>query len=87
VGPVRRTLLASTAGGLAGAVTGAQLQGLIQTDAAINPGNSGGPLVDAQGRVIGINTAIADPNTAQNVGFVIPISQAKPIIDRLRGGQ
>jgi S1-C subfamily serine protease len=88
VGPVRRTLLASTAGGLAGAVTGvAQLQGLIQTDAAINPGNSGGLLVDAQGRVIGINTAIANPNTAQNVGFVIPISQAKPIIDRLRGGQ
>jgi putative serine protease PepD len=67
--------------------TGGQLQGLIQTDAAINPGNSGGPLVDAQGRVIGINTAIANPNTAQNVGFVIPISQAKPIIDRLRGGR
>ena len=67
--------------------TGAQLTGLIQTDAAINPGNSGGPLVDAQGRVIGINTAIANPSTAQNVGFVIPISQAKPIIDRLRGGE
>ncbi len=67
--------------------TGARLAGLIQTDAAINPGNSGGPLVDAQGRVIGINTAIANPNTAQNVGFVIPISQAKPIIDRLRGGE
>jgi S1-C subfamily serine protease len=67
--------------------TGGQLQGLIQTDAAINPGNSGGPLVDAQGRVVGINTAIANPNTAQNVGFVIPISPAKPIIDRLRGGQ
>ncbi|HEY4396393.1 MAG TPA: trypsin-like peptidase domain-containing protein [Acidimicrobiia bacterium] len=66
--------------------TGGQLQGLIQTDAAINPGNSGGPLVDAQGRVVGINTAIANPSTAQNVGFVIPISQAKPIIDRLRGG-
>ena len=67
--------------------SGGQLQGLIQTDAAINPGNSGGPLVDAQGHVIGINTAIANPNTAQNVGFVIPISQAKPIIDRLRGGE
>jgi serine protease Do len=67
--------------------TGGQLTGLIQTDAAINPGNSGGPLVDAQGRVIGINTAIANPSTAQNVGFVIPISQAKPIIDRLRGGE
>jgi serine protease Do len=67
--------------------TGGQLAGLIQTDAAINPGNSGGPLVDAQGRVVGINTAIANPNTAQNVGFVIPISQAKPIIDRLRGSE
>jgi putative serine protease PepD len=66
---------------------GARLQGVIQTDAAINPGNSGGPLVDARGRVIGINTAIANPSTAQNVGFVIPISQAKPIIDRLRGGE
>jgi S1-C subfamily serine protease len=69
------------------AETGARLTGLIQTDAAINPGNSGGPLVDSQGRVIGINTAIANPNTAQNVGFVIPISQAKPIIDTLRGGE
>jgi S1-C subfamily serine protease len=64
-----------------------RLTGLIQTDAAINPGNSGGPLVDAQGRVVGINAAIANPSTAQNVGFVIPISQAKPIIDRLRGGE
>ena len=66
---------------------GARLQGVIQTDAAINPGNSGGPLVDARGHVIGINTAIANPSTAQNVGFVIPISQAKPIIDRLRGSE
>ena len=59
---------------------------VIQTDAAINPGNSGGPLVDFRGRVIGINTAIADPTSAQNVGFAIPISQAKPIIDALRAG-
>jgi putative serine protease PepD len=62
------------------------LAGVIQTDAAINPGNSGGPLVDSRGRVIGINTAIADPSSAQNVGFAIPISQAKPIIDALRSG-
>jgi S1-C subfamily serine protease len=64
-----------------------RLTGLIQTDAAINPGNSGGPLVDAQGRVIGINTAIANPTTAQNVGFVIPISPASAIIGGLRGSE
>jgi S1-C subfamily serine protease len=63
------------------------LEDVIQTDAAINPGNSGGPLVDAQGRVIGINTAIADPGSAQNVGFAIPISNAKAIIELLREGK
>jgi S1-C subfamily serine protease len=66
---------------------GAPLTGMLQTDAAINPGNSGGPLVDAQGRVIGINTAIANPSSAQNVGFAIPISNAKPIVDDLRLGR
>ena len=67
--------------------TGAVLEDLLQTDAAINPGNSGGPLVDAQGRVIAINTAIANPSTAQNVGFAIPISNAGAIIDQLRNGR
>jgi S1-C subfamily serine protease len=66
---------------------GSVLEDLLQTDAAINPGNSGGPLVDAQGRVIGINTAIANPGTAQNVGFAIPISNARAIIDQLRNGR
>jgi S1-C subfamily serine protease len=66
---------------------GGALEDVIQTDAAINPGNSGGPLVDSQGRVIGINTAIADPGSAQNVGFAIPISNAKVIIERLRQGK
>jgi S1-C subfamily serine protease len=67
--------------------SGGSLADVIQTDAAINPGNSGGPLVDSEGRVIGINTAIADPGEAQNVGFAIPISQAKPIIDQLAQGK
>ncbi len=67
--------------------TGAVLLGMLQTDAAINPGNSGGPLVDADGRVIGINTAIANPQSSNNVGFAIPISNARPIIDDLRLGR
>ncbi len=66
---------------------GSSLVGMLQTDAAINPGNSGGPLLDAQGQVIGINTAIANPASAQNVGFAIPISKAKPIIEDLRLGR
>ena len=64
--------------------TGATLLGMLQTDAAINPGNSGGPLVDADGRVIAINTAIADPGAADNVGFAIPMANARPVIDDLR---
>jgi S1-C subfamily serine protease len=63
------------------------LDHMIQTDAAINPGNSGGPLVNSAGQVVGINTAIADPSEAQNVGFAIAINQAKPIIEDLRKGK
>ena len=64
---------------------GETLTGLIQTDAAINPGNSGGPLVDAQGRVVGMNTAVA--GDAQNIGFAIPIDAIKARIAALREQQ
>ncbi len=67
--------------------SGATLYGVLQTDAAINPGNSGGPLVNSDGEVVGINTAIADPQEAQNVGFAIGIDTAKSVIDDLRAGK
>ncbi len=62
----------------------ADYEDFIQTDAAINPGNSGGPLVNLDGEVVGINTAIASNSGAyQGVGFAIPISLAKRIMEEL----
>jgi serine protease Do len=60
---------------------GFELGGLIQTDAAINPGNSGGPLLDSQGRVMGINTVIIQGTTG--LGFAIPINLARDIAEQV----
>ncbi len=55
-----------------------KLDNVIQTDAAISPGNSGGPLLDSSGKVIGINTAIAQDG--QNIGFAIPVNVIKDVL-------
>ena len=66
-------------------LTSFSIAGAIQTDAAINPGNSGGPLVDGQGRVIGLNQQIkTSSGGGEGVGFAVPINLAKRSIDRLR---
>ncbi|HXF68238.1 MAG TPA: trypsin-like peptidase domain-containing protein [Thermoflexus sp.] len=57
---------------------------VIQTDAAINPGNSGGPLLDLEGRVIGINTAIRSPSGGSvGIGFAIPVNTIKRVVPEL----
>ena len=57
---------------------------VIQTDAPINPGNSGGPLLDRQGRVIGINTQILSRSgSSSGIGFAVPINTAKQVVPTL----
>jgi S1-C subfamily serine protease len=64
---------------------GFTIDNVVQTDAAINPGNSGGPLIDARGRVIGVNAQIASSSRSNSgVGFAIPIDTAKDVIPELR---
>jgi Do/DeqQ family serine protease len=60
------------------------IENFIQTDAAINPGNSGGALVDGQGRLVGINTAIFSRNGgSMGIGFAIPVDMAREVMDAL----
>jgi S1-C subfamily serine protease len=63
------------------------LEGMIQTDAAINPGNSGGPLLDSQGSVIGINTAIYGPGGNIGIGFAMPVNRAKSMLEDFQAGR
>ncbi len=64
----------------------AAYEDFIQTDAAINPGNSGGPLIDLDGKVIGINTAIVSQSGGyMGIGFAIPINMARNIAEQLKG--
>jgi S1-C subfamily serine protease len=68
------------------APNGFTIENVIQTDAAINPGNSGGPLIDGQGRVVGINSQIATAggNGSVGIGFAVSIDTAKKIADQLK---
>jgi S1-C subfamily serine protease len=89
LGEFRNTVSVGVISGLARTVTASggdvgteTIEGVLQTDAAINPGNSGGPLLNLNGQVVGINTAIAE--NAQNIGFAIPINRAKRDISSVK---
>jgi S1-C subfamily serine protease len=63
------------------------LESYLQTDATINPGNSGGPLVDMDGRVVGINTAIESRSGGSDgIGFAIPATMARDVVDSIIAG-
>ncbi|MDC7228409.1 MAG: trypsin-like peptidase domain-containing protein [Spirochaetales bacterium] len=87
-----RTLTVGIVSGLGRPVktsSGLVIQGMIQTDASINPGNSGGPLLDSQGRMIGINTMIYSPTGGSvGIGFSVPVDTASRVVpDLIRYGE
>lgn len=84
---LERTVTQGVVSGLNRSITfdnGTTIKPLIQTDASINSGNSGGPLFNAEGQVIGINTA--KMTSAEGLGFAIPINTAKSILEQIIGG-
>jgi S1-C subfamily serine protease len=65
-------------------ISGRTIYGVVQTDAAINPGNSGGPLIDASGRLIGVNTAIRSPSgSSAGIGFAVPVDTVARVVPQL----
>ena len=83
---LRQTLttgIISALGRTIAAKNGRKIEGIIQTDAAINPGNSGGPLLDSEGKVIGINTAIIGSAGSVGIGFAVPSYTALRILPDL----
>ena len=77
------TGIISALGRTIAAKNGRKIEGIIQTDAAINPGNSGGPLLDSEGKVIGINTAIIGTSGSVGIGFAVPSDTALRILPDL----
>src|SRR4029450_5763971 len=66
---------------------GFPISGVLQTDPAINPGTSGGPLLDSQGRVIGVNSQIASSSRqSSGVGFAVPVDTVKEVVPQLLKG-
>lgn len=81
---LQSTLTSGHISGLNRSITledGNVMDGLLQTDAAINSGNSGGALLNARGKLIGVNTA--KPKSSEGIGFAIPISTVRPIVTRI----
>lgn len=84
---LERTLTVGIVSGLGRPIQTSQnniIRDMIQTDASINPGNSGGPLLDSQGRMIGVNTMIYSPSGGSvGIGFAVPVNTAKRVVAEL----